>query len=286
MLRPTPHPSFTRKRFLLGAAIGTGLAAKAAERGGADFLLALSAGRFRSMGLPSVASLLALRDANRMVMEFGRSEILTQTSLPVFFGAAALATSDPHTLIDQIATAGFQGVTNFPSCIFLDGQYRRYLEASGLGFSRELELLQAARARGLATLAYVHTLEEAQAAAASVDMVNLDLGWNMGGLFGVSSTDDLDQATRLGRAFVESVRNIRPQTRCLMEGGPIVTPDQMDQVCRGARIDGYIGGSVRFIGIANGFTSASEALGSDFSRWLGSVWSSYQPSGTISRICR
>jgi predicted TIM-barrel enzyme/DNA-binding NtrC family response regulator len=231
------------KRFLLGAAIGTGVAAKAAERGGADFLLALNAGRFRSMGMPSAACLLALRDANRMVMEFGRSEILTQTSLPVFFGAAALGTDHVDTLIEQIAQAGFHGVTNFPSCIFLDGRYRQYLEASGLGFSRELALLQAARARGLSTLAYVHTLEEASAAAASVDIVNLDFGWNMGGLLGVQSSVDLDEAVRLGRAVVEAVRGANAQTPCMIEGGPIVTPEQMDQVCRVARADGYIGGS-------------------------------------------
>jgi len=100
------------------------MAAKAAERGGADFLLALNAGRFRSMGMPSAACLLALRDANRLVMDFGRSEILTQTSLPVFFGAAALGTADPNELVKQITDAGFHGVTNFPSCIFLDGRYR------------------------------------------------------------------------------------------------------------------------------------------------------------------
>src|SRR5688572_11911074 len=113
------RPVFAPKgRFLLGAAIGTGMAAKAAERGGADFLLALSAGRFRSMGMPSAACMLALRDSNRMVMEFGRSEILTRTSLPVFFGAAAFGTDDFAPLMEQITTAGFAGVVNFPSCMF------------------------------------------------------------------------------------------------------------------------------------------------------------------------
>src|SRR5579871_2347557 len=222
----SPH-----RKFLLGAAIGTGMAAKAAERGGADFLLALNAGRLRSMGLPSAACLLALRDANRMVMEFGRSEILTQTSLPVFFGAAALGTDDFDALVDEISGAGFHGVTNFPSCIFIDGQYRRYLEESGRGFTREIALLRTARDRGLPTLAYVHTPDEARAAAAaSVDVVNLDFGWNMGGLLGVQSSVDLDEAARLGRAFVEAVRSVNSQTRCVIEGGPIVTAEQMDQV--------------------------------------------------------
>src|SRR5271167_2299088 len=75
--------------FLVAAAIGTGMAAQAAARGGADFLLALNAGRLRSMGEPSVASLLALRDTNRFVMEFAKAEIRPRTKLPVFIGLAA-----------------------------------------------------------------------------------------------------------------------------------------------------------------------------------------------------
>src|SRR5882724_2965139 len=117
-----------RGHFLLGAAIGTGMAAKAAEHGGADFLLALNAGRFRSMGTPSAACMLALRDSNRMVMDFGRAEILTQTTLPVFFGATTFGAVNSTELIEQIVKAGFHGVANFPSCVFLDGRYRQFLE--------------------------------------------------------------------------------------------------------------------------------------------------------------
>lgn len=180
------------RQFLLGAAIGTGMAAKAAEHGGADFLLALNAGRFRSMGAPSAACMLALRPSNKMVMEFGQAEILTQTSLPVYFGASVFGVVDLEELVGQIAEAGFHGISNFPSCIFLDGQYRQFLEESGHGFGREIALLQAARAHGLSTLAYVHTVEEACRVAADVDIVNFGLGWNMGGSVGVESSLDLD----------------------------------------------------------------------------------------------
>jgi predicted TIM-barrel enzyme/DNA-binding NtrC family response regulator len=239
-----PCPVREHGRFLLGAAIGTGMAAKAAERGGADFLLALSAGRFRSMGAPSAACMLAMRDANELVMEFARAEVLTRTSLPVYFGACAVGVCYPEGLLSQIAECGFHGVTNFPSCIFLDGRYRQYLESSNLGFQRELALLRAARAAGLSTLAYVRTLEEARCAAASgVDAINLDFGWNTGGRVGVENSVNLAEATAQARDFVRTVRALSPGTFCLIEGGPIVTPEQMDQVCRTARADGYIGGS-------------------------------------------
>lgn len=233
-----------RGRFVLAAAIGTGMAARAAERGGADLLLALNAGRFRSMGAPSSACQLALRDSNRMVMEFGRSEILTQTSLPVFFGATTFGVDDCSSLVDWIAEAGFHGVANFPSCVFLDGQFRQFLEESRLGFDSEIALLRAAQARGLATLGYVHTIDEARRlASAGVDIVNIAFGWNMGGAVGVDSDLGLEDAATVAAEFVRAVRATNSEIRCVIEGGPIVTPEQMDYVCRIAKADGYVGGS-------------------------------------------
>jgi predicted TIM-barrel enzyme/DNA-binding NtrC family response regulator len=233
----------SRGQFLLGAAIGTGMAAGAAERGGADFLLALSAGRFRSMGAPSAACMLALRDSNRMVMEFGQAEILTQTSLPVFFGANAIGSANLEELVQQIADCGFHGVANFPSCVFLDGRYREFLEETGNGFDHEVALLGAARAQGLSTLAYVHTVEEALRVAPHSDIINLNFGWNTGGSVGVESSIDLPDSSVLAAKFVSAVHAAHPQTRCLIEGGAIVTPEQMDEVCRFAKADGYVGGS-------------------------------------------
>lgn len=231
--------------FLVGAAIGTGLAAQAATRGGADFLLALNAGRLRSMGESSISCLLALRDTNRFVPEFARAEIRPRTKLPVFVGVAAF---DPHlqlaSYLAGLEAAGFDGVTNFPTTVLLDGGYRRFLEAHGFGFARELALLAAARARGLATLAYVHRLEEAElAAAAGVDIVNIDLGWNTGGVLGVDSRLKLGEAADVASSLAGAIRRAAPGTLCTVEGGPIVRPDEADEVCRAAGIDGYIGGS-------------------------------------------
>jgi predicted TIM-barrel enzyme/DNA-binding NtrC family response regulator len=233
-----------RGRFLLGAAIGTGMAARAAERGGADFLLALNAGRFRSMGTPSAACMLALRDTNSMVMEFGSTEILPCTSVPVFFGAGSFGGEDLPALVDSIAVAGFHGVANFPSRLFLDGRYRQFLEECGMGFEREISLLTQARARGLLTLAYVSTLDEARCAAeAGVDIVNIEFGWNKGGSVGVNSQLELQDAASYAAELIKAVRAIDRHARCVIEGGPIVTPEQMEEVCIAANSDGYIGGS-------------------------------------------
>src|SRR5262245_16938428 len=74
-----------RRHFLVGAAIGSGMAAQSAVRGGADFLLAPSAGRMRCIGEPSIAAMLPLRECNELVMNFARAEILPRATVPVFF---------------------------------------------------------------------------------------------------------------------------------------------------------------------------------------------------------
>lgn len=256
-----------RGRFLLGAAIGTGMAARAAERGGADFLLALNAGRFRSMGTPSAACMLALRDPNSMVMEFGSTELLPRAAVPVFFGAGSFGTEDFQSLVESIAAAGFHGVVNFPSRLFLDGRYRQFLEESGMGFAREIDLLRQARAAGLLTLAYVSTVDEARmAAAAGVDIVNIEFGWNVGGTVGVDSALELQDAAAEAAELISAVRSIHEHARCVIEGGPIVTPEQMEEVCTTAGADGYIGGStidrVPLEGAIEMTTNAFKTIGS------------------------
>jgi predicted TIM-barrel enzyme/DNA-binding NtrC family response regulator len=238
-------PTSDRRHFLVGAAIGSGMAAQSAVRGGADFLLALSAGRMRCIGEPSVAAMLPLRECNDMVMDFARAEILPRASVPVFFGATSFSPRiDLTELVSRIIDAGFWGIANFPTAILIDGVYRDFLERAGFGFARELELLSIAKARGLVTLAYVHTCEEAVAAArVGADIINIDLGWNKGGVVGVDTPVRIDEASLAVNTIARAVHSVSPRTRCMVEGGPIVSPWQLEELCQIAQVDGYIGGS-------------------------------------------
>ncbi len=234
-----------RLEILVGAAIGLGMTARAAADGGADFLLALNAGRLRVMGAPSLAAMLPIRDSNSFTDDFARQEILDRVAVPVFFGAAAC---DPRLsipdLLARIRDAGYQGVVNFPSAIHHDGAFRAALEAAGLGFAREVEMLRAARAMGLATLGYAKTRAEVDALLkAGVERLCLNFGWNSGGSQGVPSGVPLDQAAERARRTFAHVRRAAPGTLCLVEGGPIIDPGHLLRVCEASRADGYVGGS-------------------------------------------
>ena len=231
--------------FVVGAAIGTGMTAKAAARGGADFLLALNAGRYRVMGAPSVACVLPIGDNNETVWTFARSEIVGQVALPVFFGACVLDPQlDLDRLVREIGNAGFHGVCNFPPAVHFDGPLRAVLERAGVGFAREVTLMQTARAAGLGTCAYVRRRDEALAMAdAGVNILCINYGWNAGGMLGMPSLYSLAEIADETRGIFAEVRRRNPQIVCTVEGGPITTPEEAKGVAEIAQADGYIGGS-------------------------------------------
>lgn len=231
--------------FLIGAAIGTGMIAKAAERGGADFLLALNAGRVRVMGAPSIACMLPIHDANEVVTAFACAEILGKVSVPVVFGASAF---DPRTdlaaLVGQVKREGFAGMANFPTAIHLDPLLQAGLARLGLGFEREVEMLRLAKRAGLIAIGYARTAEQAELMAnAGVDIVCLNFGWNIGGRDSLPSTVSLDEAAADASEIFQRVRRRRPDVLCVVEGGPIDTPENAATVCQAGQADGYIGGS-------------------------------------------
>lgn len=234
-----------RGEFLVGAAIGAGIFAQAAEQGGADFVLALNAGRMRIMGAASVACMLPIRDSNKFVQSFAPTEILSLCSVPVYFGASTLnPRQSPDEVADRIVAMGFEGVVNFPTVAHYPKQIRAALESAGLGFSKELALFSAAHARGLSTLAHVLTAEQARSAAAQgVDIICFNFGWNAGGDKGLASTLSVEEAASHARALSRVVARENPRAFFVLEGGPIEDPQQLTTVCRVARIHGYVGGS-------------------------------------------
>lgn len=233
------------RSFVLGAGIGSGMTARAAERAGADFVLALNAGRFRAMGGSSPASILPIRNANEFVSGFGRTEILHSTKLPVFFGAC---TFDPQLdidgFLDRIIRWGFSGVSNFPSVIHIDDYRRSLLEKSGLGYAREIELLVKAAGRGLMTIAYTRTQSEARRMVeAGAEAICINFNLNRGIESGSDPSISLPELAARTSAVARVAQSIDRNVICLLGGGPITTPDELLDICRETGVQGFIGGS-------------------------------------------
>ena len=114
----------------------------------------------------------------------------------------------------------------------------------GIGFSRELQLLGLARARGLSAIAHVTTGEQAQRAAAEgAEIVCFNYGWNAGGVEGVKAAHSLIEAAAIGAEVKRLVHLANSDALLMLEGGPIKTAQDLKQVLSVSNADGYIGGS-------------------------------------------
>ena len=237
-----------RKQAIVCAGAGTGISAKFIERGGADLVIVYNSGRFRMAGHSSMCGLLALGDANAIVMEMGEREILPVVQrTPVIAGVNG---TDPtrvmRRFLGQVSEAGFSGVNNFPTVGLFDGRIRRELEASDLGFAREVEMIATAHELGLFTIVYVFTPQEAAAmAAAGADAVIAHMGLTVGGSIGMSAEEamSLDVACEQVQAIGAAAVTQQTDVLVLCHGGPIATPDDAAYVMSRTGAVGFVGAS-------------------------------------------
>lgn len=233
------------KKLLVGAAVGSGIVALAAERGGADFLLAINAGRMRNMGAPSVAGMLPIKDARELTESFAVNEVLSQTQIPVFLGVDCWgSTADPKEIAMRVQDMGFAGAVNFPTSIHYPTSFQHILARADRGVAREVEILAHVQALGLTSLFYCASRAQARLACeAKLDMILLNFGWNTGGAFGHRQRQSLEEAATIAREFGRFVKRLHPSVKFLLEGGPVVTAEDLGRVLQVAPLDGYVGGS-------------------------------------------
>ena len=231
--------------LIIGAAVGSGISALAAEDGGADFLLAINAARFRNMGAPSIACMLPTHDANALGVEFAANEILPRTKLPVLIGVNCWAAkSDPAELARHIGTLGFAGAVNFPSAMHYSKEMRQILDTGQIGPKQEVLVPKAAQDQGLKTLYYCGTRGQAQfAAKAGLRDILFNYGWNVGGALGHTPRISLEESAVMARDIGLMIKQINPRINFFLEGGPILTSDDLGFVASSAPLDGYVGGS-------------------------------------------
>ncbi len=235
------------KKAIIAAGAGTGISAKFIERGGADLIIIYNSGRFRMAGHGSTAGLMAYGDANAEALEIGEFEVLPVVNeVPVICGVHG---SDPrrrmwHHLL-KVKDMGFSGVNNFPTHSIVDGHFRHVLEETGMGFSKEVEMIRLATKMDLFSIVYVATAEEAkQMADAGADAIISHVGTTVGGSIGVvNASRSMDFAVERTQEIVEAGRSVNPEVFFLAHGGPINTPDDVRWVLDRTDVQGFVGAS-------------------------------------------
>jgi predicted TIM-barrel enzyme len=173
---------------IVGCGAGTGISAKFAERGGADLIIIYNSGRYRMAGRGSLAGLMPYGDANGIVVEMASEVLPVVQDTPVLAGVCG---TDPFRLmpvfIKQLKEMGFSGVQNFPTVGLMDGDFRANLEATGMGYDKEVEAIAIAHELDMLTTPYVFNPDEAMAMAeAGADLLVAHVGLTTAGSIGAA----------------------------------------------------------------------------------------------------
>lgn len=231
---------------IIGAGAGTGLSARCAEAGGADLLTVFSSGRYRMAGRGSLACLMPYGNANAIVVEMAAEILPVIETAPVLAGVCG---TDPFRLMPpflrELKELGFCGVQNHPTVGLIDGLFRAHLEATGMGFGLETEMIRQAHQLDLLTCPFAFDPGQAAAMAeAGADMVVAHVGLTMGGAVGAATAPSLDESVALIRAICSAATAVNPDVLVLCHGGRMSGPADVAYVLeRAPGIAGYFGGS-------------------------------------------
>lgn len=231
---------------IVGGGAGTGISAKCEEAGGIDLLVIYNTGRYRMAGRVSITGLFAYGDANQIVLEMAGEVLPVVKHTPVLAGVNA---TDPFRsmplFLRQVKDLGFSGVQNFPTVGLFDGTMRANMEATGLGYAKEVEMIRLARQMDLLTTPYAFNEEEAKAMAeAGADIIVAHVGLTTGGSIGASAAASLDEAIETTLKVAAAAREVRPDLLVICHGGPFDEPEQVAEAMkRMPGINGFYGAS-------------------------------------------
>lgn len=231
---------------IVGCGAGTGISAKMAEAGGADMLIIYNSGRYRMAGRGSLAGTMPYGDANAIVVEMAAEVLPVVKKTPVLAGVCG---TDPFRLMPvflrQIKEIGFSGVQNFPTVGLIDGVYRQNLEATGMGYDKEVAMIELAHEFDLFTSPYCFTPDEATAMAkAGADQIVAHVGLTTAGTIGAGVAYTLDEAIEKVMAIMAAARKVRSDILVICHGGPFDEPENVGTaLSKMPGINGFFGAS-------------------------------------------
>jgi len=236
------HAETAANRPILGAGTSCGLIAKCAALGGADLLIVYSTGRSRLMGLPT--SRIGDSNANTMDMAGEIRNVVYDT--PVIGGIEAWDPTrmDLDILLGDFQAAGFSGIINYPTISTMGETWRARRSKVGLGWEREVELIERAVERDIFTMAYVATVQDAlDMASKGVDCLVPHVGATGGGLVGHETDSSLDNEISIISQMIEAVSALGLKPIFLCHGGKITEPSDTRRVYEETKCVGFVGAS-------------------------------------------
>lgn len=228
------HAQRAAGKPIIGTGAGTGISAKFEEAGGTDLIIIYNSGRYRMAGRGSLAGLMAYGDANAIVMEMAGEVLPVVKNTPVLAGVNG---TDPFRVMSyflkQIKDIGFSGVQNFPTVGLFDGIMRQNLEATGMGYDKEVDMIATAHQMDLFTSPYVFNPDEARAMTrAGADLLVCHLGLTTAGTIGAGVAPSLDEAVKRVLEMADAIWTIRKDALVICHGGPFDEPENVGKALK------------------------------------------------------
>ena len=226
---------------IVGCGAGTGISAKFEEAGGADLMIIYNSGRYRMAGRSSLSGLFAYGDANKIVIEMGNEVLPVVKHTPVLAGVNG---TDPFrqmpVFLRELIEMGFSGVQNFPTVGLFDGVMRENMEATGLGYDLEVEMIRIANEMDLFTSPYVFNEAEARAMTeAGADLLVPHVGLTTAGTIGAAAALTLDEAIDKVMSMAEAAWKIKSDLMVICHGGPFDEPKNVGEAL--VKMPGIVG---------------------------------------------
>jgi predicted TIM-barrel enzyme len=208
---------------------GNGIAAKFIERGGVDLIGIYNTGYFRMQGYGSLAGMLPILDANELVFHTAEREVLPQVhTTPVIAGVNGVdPLRDMRRFLEDLGRIGISGVHNFPTVGWFDGEFRRTLEATGLGYGHEIAMLNTARELDMLTIGYAFNADDTKRLMheGSPDIFIFHAGITGGGSTGDATAASIEDAAARSKTHFEIAKAIKKDVLLLAHGAAIIEPE-------------------------------------------------------------
>jgi predicted TIM-barrel enzyme len=236
-------------RSLVMASAGNGIAGKFIERGGVDILGVYNTGYFRMQGYGSLAGMLPIADANELVFQLGRKSVLPQIKeVPVIAGLNGVdVLRDMQLFLEDCKRIGFSGVHNFPTVAWFEGEFRKTLEETGLGYQMEIDMLNLARELDLLTIGYAFNHEDTETLMrkAAPDIFIFHAGITRGGSTGYGKGSSLQDMASRSQNHFEIAKKIKSDVILLAHGAALANPDDAQYLldhtdCHGVQVGSSI----------------------------------------------
>jgi predicted TIM-barrel enzyme len=243
-----------REKPLVMAAAGNGLAAKFIERGGVDILGVYNTGYFRMQGYGSLAGMLPMIDSNQLVFDMGRREILPQVKVtPVVAGLGGVdVLRDMRIFLEDCKHIGFSGVHNFPTVAWFEGDFRKTLEGTGLGYQMEIDMFKTARELDMLTIGMAFNREDTikLMEGASPDIYIYHAGITRGGTTGYAGAQSLEDMAARTRELGALAKKIKPDVILLAHGASLSEPEDAQYLLENSECHGVqVGSSIERLAI-------------------------------------